>query len=145
MLKQTILAATAVAGLLAAVPPAVGQEYQQPTAQLQTAETITVRPSAQMRRFYMPRQEIREVRGQYLMEDGTTAAVDARQRSLVVDFDNRTTVLEPVGAYVFSSNNDDMTLVYTKDALGDDIIVLNYIPQRNLAMGEAGRIRLSSR
>lgn len=146
MLKQTFLCATALAGVLAVAPPAFGQSYQQPSATSQATESITVRPATPMRaRFYMPRQEVREVRGQYMMEDGSTANVDARQRSLIVDFDNRTTVLEAVGAYVFSSNNDDMTLVYTKDSLGDDIIVLSYIPQASVAMGEAARVRLSSR
>ena len=148
MLKQTSFLAVAIAaaGLLAATP-SLSQDYPRSSPQATAAERgeVTIRPRQQMRRFYMPRQDVAEVRGEYLMEDGRTASVVNHNRKLVVDFDNRITELEAVGAYVFESERDDMTLVYTKDGLGDDIIVLSYIPQQTVAGVPPARVRLSSR
>ncbi|HEY1044755.1 MAG TPA: hypothetical protein VGE60_12915 [Telluria sp.] len=146
MLKQTSLIAVAIAGLLAASAPSLAQDYSQtgPQATPVPRGQVTVRPR-EMRRFYMPRADVAEVRGEYLMEDGRTASIINKNRKLVVDFDNRITELEAVGAYVFENERDDMTLVYTKDRLGDDIIVISYIPQQAVAGGPQGRVRLSSR
>jgi hypothetical protein len=144
MLKQTSLIAAAAAGLFCAAAPSFAQEYQQAQASsMQSSEVITVRPTK--RSFFMPAQDVAEVRGEYRMEDGSTAMVKNRSRKLIVDFDNRQTELHAVGAYVFESDRDDMTLVYTKDGFGDDVIVLSYIPQRTVAGGPRERILLSSR
>lgn len=146
MFNKTLLIAAAIAGTFAAAMPAGAQSYQQPGAQsASTTESVLVRPAAPLKRFNMPRSEIQQVKGEYAMEDGTRARIDARQRNLVVDFDNRTTVLQPVGAFVFANERDDMTLVYTKDSLGDDMIVVSYIPQASVAAGLPVRVRLSSR
>ncbi|MFD2367986.1 hypothetical protein [Pseudoduganella sp. GCM10020061] len=145
MLKQASLIAAAAAGLLCTATPSFAQDYRQvpQASSMQSSEVITVRPTK--RSFFMPAQDVAEVRGEYLMEDGSTAMVKNRSRKLIVDFDNRQTVLHAVGAYVFESDRDDMTLVYTKDGLGADIIVLSYIPQRTVAGGPRERILLSSR
>lgn len=147
MLKQTSLIAVALAGSFAAAAPALAQDYIQSSPQATATQRgeVTIRPREQMRRFYMPRQDVAEVRGEYLMEDGRIANVMNRNRKLIVEFDDRVTELEAVGAFVFESDRDDMTLVYTKDGLGDDVIVLNYIPQRTVAGMTPGRVRLSSR
>lgn len=150
MLKQSSLIAVAVAGLFAAAAaPSLAQDYPRSSPQesaMQASESITVRPSQRVRpRFYMTRQDVAEVRGEYLMEDGRIAKVENRNRKLVIDFDNRVTELQATGAYVFESDRDDMTLVYTKDGLGDDVIVLSYIPLQSVAGVVPGRIRLSSR
>lgn len=148
MLKQSLLLAVA-AGTIGAALPTAAQEVprsgQQQPALGTPPESITVRPTTQVRRFYMPRDAVQEVSGQYLMEDGNIATVTDRRRTLSVDFDNRRTELEAVGAYVFQSAADDMTLVFTKDGLGDDMIVLSYIPQRQVAGQARKRVLLSSR
>lgn len=148
MLKQISLIAAAAATLLAAAP-SFAQDYWQSSPQASSrsgAEVITVRPTKQLqRRFYMPRQDVAEVRGEYLMENGRMASVTNKNRRLLVDFDNRITELEAVGAYVFESGRDDMTLVYTKDSFGDDVIVLSYIPQSSVAGGSRERVMLVSR
>ena len=149
MLKQIFLL-SAAAATLAAAPTAAAQDYRQQGQQASTGpsgDVVTVRPTVQMRRFYMPRDAVREVNGEYLMEDGRTAVITNRNRTLTIDFDNRRTQLEAVGSYVFQSAADDMTLVYTKDGLGDDMIVLSYIPlSQTASTGEPPkRILLSSR
>lgn len=149
MLKQIFLLSAAAAAL-AAAPSAAAQSYQQQDQQTITGrngEVVTVRPSGQtMRRFYMPRDAVREVSGEYLMEDGRTAKITDRARTLTIEFDNRRTELEAVGSYVFQSAADDMTLVYTRDGLGDDMIVLSYIPlSQTASAGAPKRILLSSR
>ena len=150
MLKQIFLLSAAAAAL-AAAPSVAAQGYQQQGQQATmtgpNGEVVTVRPTVKMRRFYMPRDAVREVSGEYLMEDGRTAVITDRARTLTIDFDNRRTQLEAVGSYVFQSAADDMTLVYTKDGLGDDMIVLSYIPlSRTASTGEPPkRILLSSR
>lgn len=149
MLKQIFLLSAAAAAL-AAAPSVPAQGYQQQGQQATAtpgAEVVTVRPAGQaMRRFYMSRDAVREVSGEYLMEDGRTARISDKARTLTVDFDNRRTQLEAVGSYVFQSAGDDMTLVYTKDSLGDDIIVLSYIPlSQTASAGAQQRVFLSSR
>lgn len=148
MLKQIFLLSAAAAAL-AAAPSVAAQGYQQQGQQATgpNGEVVTVRPSGQaMRRFYMPRDAVREVSGEYLMEDGRTAKITDKARTLTIDFDNRRTQLEAVGAYVFQSAADDMTLVYTKDGLGDDMIVLSYIPlSQTASAGTPQRVLLSSR
>lgn len=147
MLKLSSLFAVVVAGLFAAAAPSLAQDYPRSSAQATAAEPgqVTIRPREQMRRFYMPSQDVAEVRGEYRMEDGQTAKVKARNRKLLVDFDNRITKLEAVGAYVFESDHDDMTLVYTKDSMGYDVIVVSYIPQQAVAGLPQKRVMLSSR
>jgi hypothetical protein len=150
MLKQSSLFAAAVAGLFAAAAaPTLAQDYPRSDPQAsasQASEVITVRPTDPVRRrFYMTKQDVAEVRGEYLMEDGRTATVENKNRRLVIDFDNRITELQATGAYVFESDRDDMTLVYTKDGLGDDVIVLSYIPQQTVAGVVPQRVMLSSR
>lgn len=148
-MKHFSLIAAAAAGLFAAAAPALAQDYPRSDPQastMQASEVITVRPTEPVRRrFYMTRQDVAEVRGEYLMEDGRIAKVENRNRRLVIDFDNRITELQATGAYVFESDRDDMTLVYTVDGLGDDMIVLSYVPLQSVAGVVPDRIRLSSR
>lgn len=148
MLKQIFLLSAAAAAL-AAAPSVAAQGYQQQGQQATTGpngEVVTVRPTVKMRRFYMPRDAVREVSGEYLMEDGRIAKITDKARTLTIDFDNRRTQLEAVGSYVFQSAADDMTLVYTQDGLGDDMIVLSYIPlSQTASAGGTQRILLSSR
>lgn len=139
MLRQTLSTAAAFLAGTLAIAPALAQDVTQPQPELQTGQqatappgqVVTVRPDR--RPYFMDRDSVHEVAGTYDMEDGSRAIVKDRNRKLIVDYDDRTTVLEAIGPNLFSSSNDDMTVKFSRDAFGDDMIVLSYIPARRLA------------
>ena len=135
MLRKTITtAAVLLAGALSAAPVFAQDTTQtQPESARQVLEgrVVVVRP--ERKGYYMDRQSVHEVVGEYRMSDGSHARIKDRNRKLIVDFDERTTVLEAVGPHQYASSNDDMRLQFKQDDSGGDMIVMSYIPARRMA------------
>lgn len=135
MLKKTISTAAVLLASTFAAAPVMAQDtpkdQEESARQVLEGRIVTVRP--ERRGYYMDRQSVHEVAGEYRMTDGSHARIRDRNRKLIVDFDDRTTVLEAVGPNQFASSNDDMRLQFKQDASGDDMIVMSYIPARRMA------------
>lgn len=135
--KSRLTAAAIVAGVLAApvlhAQDTTQQQGQQVTQPGEQAQVVTVRPAPAQKPYFMTRQDIHEVAGDYRMEDGSHARITDKRKKLIVDFDDRVTELQPVGPNRFASSDNEMELRFQKDAFGDDMIVLSYIPARRIA------------
>lgn len=137
MFKHTFSTAAAFLSGALAIAPALAQDVTQAegrTGQQATAppgQVVTVRPEHRL--YFMDRKAVHEMAGTYRMSDGSQARIKDRNRKLIVDYDDRTTVLEAIGPNLFTSSNDDMTVQFKQDEFGDDMIVLSYVPARRMA------------
>lgn len=138
-----IVSVAMLAILAGAAAGAAGQSSTQPapSQQAQLAGVNVTGQRVQLPHYYVPPEQVHEVSGAYLMSNNETARISDRRSKLYVEFDNRTTELQPIGENLYSSPRNDMVLQWNPELYGGGV-TLTYVPRQNMAQANPDRVTL---